>query len=198
MQSNKTTQFQSTLQTSTTNPDNGLGVSCQRSNVVDKYRGWETDLIREDVQKNTFPYAVLMEQWQGDFNIGTLVRNANAFGAREVFYIGKRKWDRRGSVGTYHYTSITHLNDYSELLALKNKYRFIGVDCVPGSIPMETYMWGPETLLLFGEEGTGLTENTLKLCENVVHITQFGSVRSLNAGTASGIAMYDLLRKIGK
>ena len=167
-------------------------------NTVDKYRGWEVDLVREDVQKNTFPYAVLMEQWQGDFNIGTLVRNANAFGAREVYYIGNRKWDRRGSVGTYNYTSVNYLKDYSELETLKQRYRFIGVDCVPGSVPMETHMWEPETLLLFGEEGTGLTENTITLCEKLVHITQYGSVRSINAGAASGIAMYDLLRKLGK
>lgn len=197
MRSNKTTVNGSQDPT----PDHSLGhssLSNNPRNTIDKYRGWEVDLVREDVQKNTFPYAVLMEQWQGDFNIGTLVRNANAFGAREVYYIGNRKWDRRGSVGTYNYTSVNYLKDYGELETLKQRYRFIGVDCVPGSVPMETHMWEPESLLLFGEEGTGLTENTITLCEKVVHITQYGSVRSINAGAASGVAMYDLLRKLGK
>lgn len=165
-------------------------------NVADRYKGWMQDLIREDVQKNTFPYAVMMENWAGDFNIGTLVRNANAFGASEVFYIGKRKWDRRGAVGTYNYTSVKFLEDMESFLALKSKYSFIGVDNVPGSVSIVPFKWPSNALMIFGEEGLGLTSEVQKLCDAVVEIPMHGSVRSLNAGTSSGIVMFDYVTKL--
>ena len=162
-------------------------------NIIDQYKGWTTDLIKKDLQNKTFPYAVLMEQFQGDFNIGTVVRNANAFGAKEVFYIGKKRWDRRGAVGVQNYTDIKYLANIDELKELKKQYpTFIGVDNIPGSIPVETFWWPVNCLLIFGEEGTGLTPETQSLCDVIVAITQYGSVRSLNAGTASGIIMYEL------
>lgn len=169
-------------------------------NIADRYKGWMLDLIKEDLNKNTFPYAVCMENWQGDFNLGTLVRNANAFGAKEVFYVGEKKhWDRRSAVGTHHYTMVNYLKSLEDLKKLKEIYPiFIGVDNIPGSIPMEPFNWPKNCLLIFGEESIGLTESVVELCDVVVHIQMFGSVRSLNAGTASGIAMYDLVNKFSR
>lgn len=164
-------------------------------NVVDKYREWEVDLIREDLHKNSFPYAILMEQWQGDFNFSQCIRNANAFGAREIFYIGKRRYDKRGAVGTYNYTYVKHLPSFDELLKLKEIYTFIGIDNIDGSVPVENYVWPTNPLLIFGEEGCGLTSKIVDICESVVKISQYGSVRSLNAGTASGIICYDFVNK---
>lgn len=165
-------------------------------NVTDKFSSWTEEMINEELRSNAFPFAVLMEQIIGDFNIGTLIRNANAFNAKKVFYYGPRKKiDRRGAVGTYKYVDLAYLPTVEEVLFLKKEYVFIGLDCVPGSIPMETFDWPKNALMLFGEEGKGLSEEMLKLCDKVVHITQFGSVRSLNVGTASGIAMYDYIKK---
>jgi tRNA G18 (ribose-2'-O)-methylase SpoU len=164
-------------------------------NVVNRYKGWMQDLIKQDLSNRALPYSVLMEAWNGDFNIGTLVRNANAFAAQEVLYIGKRKWDRRSSVGTYHYTNVIHLPSFNALSSKKTAYHFIGIDNVPGAIDLADIDWPDNSLMLFGEEGTGLTKEALNLCERIVQIPMFGSVRSLNCGTASGIVMNDYVQK---
>ena len=172
-------------------------------NIADKYKQdrltkWTTELIREDLQKNCFPYAVVMENFAGDFNIGTVVRNANAFNARCVYYLGNKHWDRRGAVGTHNYTDVKRIKTREELSKLKEEYTFVGVEnSVPAAMPLAEFKWPLNTLLIIGEEGVGITPETLALCDHYVYIPQFGSVRSLNAGVASGIVMNDLITKIG-
>lgn len=166
-------------------------------NIQDKYKGWMQDLIRQDLESQKFPFGVLVEHLQGDFNFGSIIRNANAFGAQQVFYLGKKKWDRRGAVGTHHYINVTYLDSLSEVEKLLSKYTLVGLengeDLEPHS--MFNFEWPTPTLMAVGEEGRGLSEEMLKLCEYKVEIPQFGSVRSLNAATAAGIAMYDLVNK---
>lgn len=164
-------------------------------NVIDRYKGWTTDLIRNDLNQKLHPFAVLMENWQGDFNFSTLVRNANAHAAEKIFYLGKKKWDRRGALGAYIYSTVTHFQIIEQLIELKQQYTFIGVDNINGSVPMPSFVWPDRPLLLFGEEGAGLTQPVIELCDAIVEVPMFGSIRSLNAGTASGIAMYDLVTK---
>jgi len=174
------------------------------SNRVEKYEGFSDEEVKADLYSKSLPYAVLMMQIQGDFNFGTVVRNANAFGAREAFYYGPRKkWDRRSAVGTYHYTKVTWLpeaNGLDEILKLKESYpNFIGVDILPGiSSNMEEFDWQAGSLMVFGEEGLGLSSKILEMCDHIVHITQRGSVPSVNVGTASGIAMFDFGRRYEK
>jgi len=164
-------------------------------NIRDEFKGWTEDLIKERLKKELFEYAVLFEHIIGDFNMGTGVRNANIFNAAEVFYYGKRKVDKRSMVGTYKYTDLRYLENFDEVKKLKERYTFIGVDCVSGAIPMEPFVWPKNSLMLFGEEGKGLSPEALALCENVVMIKMYGSCRSLNVGTASGIAMFDYCNK---
>lgn len=164
-------------------------------NVADKYREWATDLIREDLKKNSFPYAVLMEHLTGDFNFSQCIRNANVFGAHEVFYLGKKKFDPRGAVGSQFYSQVTFLPSHDELIKLKDKYTFIGLDNIEGSVAMEDFDWPDHTLMVMGEEHSGLSPEMIALCDKIVAIKQFGSVRSLNAGTACGIACYDFTNK---
>ena len=166
-------------------------------NVLDKYKEWQVDLIKREVEKNTFPYAVLMENWGSDFNLSTLVRNANAFGAKEVFYLkDKKRWDKRGAVGTYHYTNVQHLSSYDQIEELKKRYKLVAVENgLWRSQTLASYEWEPNTLLVFGEEGSGITSRLMDMCEDVVYIPQYGSVRSLNVGTASGIIMNDYVSK---
>lgn len=164
-------------------------------NVMDKFKGESRDAILAVLDASRHPFAAIMENWQGDFNIGTMIRNANAFNAKEVFYIGKKKYDPRGCVGTKNYIDITHLPDFDSLKALKGKYVFVCLDNVPGSVPMETFVWPENALMIFGEEGVGLTEEMLSLADHIVSIAQWGSVRSLNAGSSSAVAMYDYTKK---
>ncbi len=165
----------------------------QKRNVRDEFKDVPTEEIRETLKKTAFPYAVAVEHWKGDFNLSTVLRNANAFNALEVFYVGgKKDWDRRGSVGTHHYTDITFVPTLEEFKKLAETYTIIGIDCIPGSVSINNVNWQPNTLLVFGEEGTGLTPEMVAICSKIVHINQYGSVRSLNAGCASAIAMFSI------
>src|SRR5690606_21352175 len=124
---------------------------------------------------------------------GTMVRNSNVFGANHVYYYGKRKYDRRGTVGAHHYVDLTFVEDFSDVITLKNEYVFVALENNV-DYPIEnmvTFDWPKNSLMIFGEEGTGLSKELLDICDHYVSIPQFGSVRSLNCGTASGIAMYD-------
>ena len=161
-------------------------------NVLDKYKAWTEDLIREDLKKRAFNFAVLMENFVGDFNIGSVLRSCNAFGGKEMYYYGSKHWDRRGSVGTHHYTSMVHLSTRESLLALKQQYTFVALEnTVPGAESIYDFVWPDNPLIVVGEEGTGITNDMLSLCDKFVFIPQYGSVRSLNAATAASITMND-------
>ena len=165
-------------------------------NVMDQYKAMTVDQIRHSVLSKTFPYAVLMEQWVGDFNISTMIRNANAFGAGEVFYVGKKKFDRRGTVGSHHYISLNHLRTIDDVKQLKDKYHFVCFENNRDStVPLADYQWPKMPLMIFGEEGTGITDEMMELADDIVAIQQYGSVRSLNVGTCSGIVMHDFVSR---
>ena len=170
-------------------------------NVVNRYKNWSTESIKRDLQRTANPFAVCMEHWQGDFNISTLIRNANAFNAKKVYYLGKKKYDRRGTVGTHHYIDVTFLGiSYSSLVDLKNEYTIVAIDNnVPNTRKLGEFDWlslEKPPLIVFGEEGVGLTDETLKIADYSIEIPQYGSVRSLNVGTSSGIVMYDFVQSL--
>jgi tRNA G18 (ribose-2'-O)-methylase SpoU len=172
-----------------------------KRNVIDKYKNWPTDAIRKDLQETANPFSVCMEHWQGDFNISTLIRNSNAFNARRVYYLGKKRFDRRGAVGTHHYVDINYLDDdYNRLVDLKKEYTIVAVDNnISNTHKLGEFDWlslEKPPLMLFGEEGIGLTTSALEIADYCVEIPQYGSVRSLNVGTSSGILMYDFVRSL--
>jgi len=168
--------------------------------IQERYRGWANDLVKQDLQENNNGFSVLMMQLAHDFNIGTVVRNGNSFGMKNFFYYGpKKKWDRRSSIGTYLYSVIDHLKEFDQIIALKEKYCFVALEQSDKSVPINTFDWNicgdKEPLIIIGEEGCGLSEEMLAICDHVIEIPSFGSVRSLNAGCASSIAMYDYIAK---
>jgi len=164
-------------------------------NVADSLKGKSDEEIRQILRATANPFSVCFEHWLGDFNMATGIRNANGFNAKEIFYIGDKKWDRRGAVGVHNYTEVQWIPTVSDLASLQNKYTFVGIDNVPGSVPMADYEWPENTLMIFGEEGPGLTPAMQSFCKDIVHIEMFGSVRSFNCGSASAIAMYDFVTK---
>jgi|SRR5579859_1902782 len=174
--------------------DEFLRSSWQR-NVIEKYKNKSNEEIKADLQITAHPFAVLIENWLGDFNISTAIRNCNGFNCSKVFYIGNRRFDKRGSVGTINYTDVEWLSSFQDVEKLQDQYTLVGVDNVSGSIPMETYVYPQFPLLSFGEEGVGLTPSLQALCKDIIHISMHGSVRSFNCGTASGIACYDFVNK---
>lgn len=167
-------------------------------NIQDRYKGWHEDLIREDLKSASFPFAVLMEHLQGDFNIGTIVRTANAMGAEKMFYTGKKKWDKRGAVGTHNYTMVEYLNDYWHVQRAceDGRYTLVGLEiCEERGESLYDFEWPARPMIVVGEEGGGLSYEMWEGCQHIVEIPQYGSVRSMNAATAAGIAMYDYVCK---
>jgi tRNA(Leu) C34 or U34 (ribose-2'-O)-methylase TrmL len=140
-----------------------------------------------------------MENWLGDFNLSSCLRAVNALGGSEMYYLGKKHYDKRGAVGTYNYTQITHLSSREELLKLKEKYVLVALEnTVPTAQPLYNYEWDKNSLIVAGEEGIGITPETLKICDKFVYIPQYGSVRSMNAAAAVSIALYDYTAKFKK
>jgi tRNA G18 (ribose-2'-O)-methylase SpoU len=167
-----------------------------RRNVVDRYRYWRREAIVADLDTRRHDFHVAIENWQHDLNIGTVVRNANAFLAAEVHIVGRRRWNRRGAMVTDRYQHVRHHETIGDLLdwARAERLPLVGIDNLPGSRPLETAVLPRRCVLLFGQEGPGLSEPARAACDQILHISQYGSTRSINAGVASGIAMHTWLR----
>ena len=164
-------------------------------NVLDRYRYWTIEAIRADLDaRGRHGFDVAIENWTHDFNIGSIVRSANAFGAGHVHIVGPHKWNKKGSLMTQVYEHVDYWPTISDLVtALRRDQpgkRIIALDNVPGSVAIETYHFPHNCLLVFGAEGPGLTKKALELADDVVYISQFGSVRSINAGAAAAVAMH--------
>jgi tRNA G18 (ribose-2'-O)-methylase SpoU len=163
-----------------------------RRNVIDRYRYWKVSAIVADLDTRRHPLQIAIQNWEHDFNIGSIVRTANPFNVSGVHIIGRRRWNRRGAMVTDRYLTIFHhasVTDFADRMAADN-YVVIGVDNLPGALPLEPYELPQRTCLVFGSEGPGLTDELVAVCKALVAITQHGSTRSLNAGAAAAIAMY--------
>jgi tRNA G18 (ribose-2'-O)-methylase SpoU len=177
--------------------DPALPAEGDRRNVLDRYRYWSRDAIVAELDTRRHPFHVAIENWEHDLNIGTVVRNANAFLAAEVHIVGRRRWNRRGAMVTDRYQHVRHHEDTGAFAAWVEAQELpvLGVDNLPGSQLITTADIPRACIFLFGQEGPGLSDDARAVCRTVLHIPQFGSTRSINAGVASGIAMYEWVRR---
>jgi tRNA G18 (ribose-2'-O)-methylase SpoU len=161
-------------------------------NVVNGYRYWRHEAIVADLDTRRHGFHVAVENWGHDFNIGSVIRTANAFNAAAFHIVGRRRWNRRGAMVTERYQHEHHHPDVASLTAWAAQERLpvLGVDNLPGSVPIEGYAVPRRCVLLLGQEGPGLSEEAVAACETVLAITQHGSTRSINAGAAAAIVMY--------
>jgi tRNA G18 (ribose-2'-O)-methylase SpoU len=162
-------------------------------NVINKYRFWSNEAIKTDLAKHAFAFHVAIENYQHDFNIGTIVRNANAFNAGGVHVVGKRKWNRRGAMVTDKYLQLYH-HESVEVFAEWAKsadFGIVGIDNIPGSTELHKTELPEKSVLVFGQEGPGLSPEMQAVCRSIIAIEQFGSTRSINVGVASGVVMYE-------
>jgi tRNA G18 (ribose-2'-O)-methylase SpoU len=179
--------------------DPALLANGDRRNVVDRYRYWTVEAIVADLDTRRHSFHVAIENWQHDFNIGTIVRSANAFLAAEVHIVGNRRWNRRGAMVTDRYQHVRHHTDAEALAAYLGSHaegpvRLLGIDNLPGSAHLETMELPERVCFLFGQEGPGLSEGARKACDGTFSIAQFGSTRSINASAAAAIAMHSWVR----
>ncbi|MFD3685576.1 TrmH family RNA methyltransferase [Nocardiopsis sp. NPDC058631] len=167
-----------------------------RRNVVDHYRYWRREAIVADLDTVRHPFHVAVENWTHDFNIGSVVRTANAFGCAAVHIVGRRRWNKRGAMVTDRYQHVHHHPGTDALVAWAGErgLPLIGIDNLPGAVPLETYPLPRDAVLVFGQEGPGLSEEVREVCQAVLSIAQFGSTRSINAGAAAAIAMHAWVR----
>lgn len=166
-------------------------------NVEDQYRNWSVDAVRRDLTGRSFPYHVAIENYQHDYNIGTIVRSANAFNARGVHIIGKRHWNRRGAMATEKYLELYHHPSVSDFKtwAAEHHQVIIGIDNIPGFVPLLAADMPTDAVFVFGQEGPGLSEEMQAACSTIIGIEQYGSTRSINLGVAAGIIMHEWVRR---
>ena len=168
-----------------------------RRNVVDAYRYWTREAIREDIDKRRHALHIAIENFENDSNIGTVVRTANAFAVDTVHIVGRRRWNRRGAMVTDRYQHLMHHADVTELMAwaADQELTVVAIDNTPGCVPLETAELPERCLLLFGQEGPGVSPEAQDAAVMTCSIAQFGSTRSINAGVAAGIAMHAWIRQ---
>jgi tRNA G18 (ribose-2'-O)-methylase SpoU len=170
-----------------------------RRNVVDRFRYWRQEAIVAELDHTRRPFHVAIENWDHDFNIGSVVRTANAFNVSAVHVVGRRKWNRRGAMVTDRYLHVVHHPDVESLAAWASRedLAMVGIDVVPGALPIETTPIPERCVLVFGQEGPGLSPEAQAASEPILAISQSGSTRSINAGAAAAIAMYEWVRQHG-
>lgn len=163
-----------------------------RRNVEDRFRYWRHDAIVAELATTRHPLHIAIENWEHDFNIGSIVRTANAFNVTAFHIVGKRRWNRRGAMVTDRYQHEMHHADVEGFAAwaAEQSLEIIGIDNVPGSEPIEGTDLPQQAVLVFGQEGPGLSPEMRAAARRILHITQYGSTRSINAGAAAAIAMY--------
>jgi tRNA G18 (ribose-2'-O)-methylase SpoU len=161
-------------------------------NVIDRYRYWSMAAIVADLDEKRNPFHVAIENWQHDMNIGSIVRSANAFGADTVHIIGRKRWNKRGAMVTDRYQHVLHHLDVATFVewARTENLPIIAIDNLPGSVIMETFAFPERCVLLFGQEGPGLSAEAVAAGDALVEISQFGSTRSMNASAAAAVTMH--------
>ena len=175
----------------------GLTIQNDTRNVVDKYRGLTVDEIKSDLNKSRHSFHIAVENFQHDFNIGTIARNANAFNAAGIHIIGKKHWNRRGAMKTEAYMNVFHHKTVADFISWvkENGLILIAIDNQKGSKNLQDSELPKKSVLVFGNESDGLSNEMIKACKQMISIEQFGSTRSVNVGVASGILMYEFVRR---
>ena len=177
-----------------------MDASTDTRNLIDKFKGLPNEEIVAELDKSRIPLEIAIENLAHDFNIGTVVRNANAFNVARVHIIGKRKYNRRGAMVTDKYLHIDHFPTVEEFIsdAHKRGMKVVAVDNNrPESKPLASTKLVPNSILVFGSESDGISQELLDAADQAFYIEQLGSTRSINVGCASAIAMYEAVRRLG-
>jgi len=168
-----------------------------RRNVVDEFRYWSVEAIRAELDRRRHPFHVAIENWQHDLNIGSIVRSANAFGASAVHIVGRRRWNRRGAMVTDRYQHVVHHESIAEFTvwARSAQLPIVAIDNTAGAVLLDQAELPEACILLFGQEGPGLSPEALAAADQHAEIRQFGSTRSINAAAAAAIVMHEWVRR---
>lgn len=164
-------------------------------NLIDTYKGKSTEAIIADLDSHPCELEIAVENLERDFNMGTIIRNANAFGVRQVHIIGRRQWNKRGAMMTDKYLHVHYHPTIEDFFQTVSSKRIVAFDNIEGSVPLSEFSLPERTVMVFGAEGPGISAELAERCDAIVAIEQFGSTRSVNVGVAAGIAMYEWVRR---
>lgn len=164
-------------------------------NVIDEFKGWEHNDIVAELDKRGVALEIAIENSLRDYNMGTIVRTANAFGVRTVHVIGRKQWNKRGAMATDKYLRVVYHKTVEDFCLAVDGKALIAIDNIPSSVPLSKTDLPKNTVMIFGQEGPGISDELLKVASAVVAIEQLGSTRSINVGVAAGIAMYTYLHR---
>lgn len=166
-------------------------------NVIDRYRYWTMEAIVADLDTHRHPFHVAIENWQHDMNIGSIVRSANAFLADTVHIVGRRRWNRRGAMVTDRYQHVIHHETIEDFAAWAKQENLpiVAIDNVGDAQPVDKADLAERCVMLFGQEGPGLSPEALEAADSFIEITQYGSTRSINASAAAAVVMYEWCRR---
>lgn len=166
-------------------------------NVLDKYRYWSVEAIKADLDKSRNPLEIAIENVSRDFNMGTIVRTANAFNIRKVHVIGRRQWNKRGAMMTDVYMNIEYHESVEKFASVMRQEgrTILAIDIIPGAKPLSEAGLPLRSVLVFGSEKDGVSNDLQQVSDGIIHIEQFGSTRSVNVGVAAGIVMYEWARR---
>lgn len=164
-------------------------------NVIDEFKGLPHDEIVDRLDERGVELEIAIENVERDYNMGTIVRSANAFGVRHVHVIGRRQWNKRGAMMTDKYLHVHYYATVDEFMQAMHGKTIVAVDNIPGSVPLATADLPKNAVLVFGGEGPGISSELAARANKVIEIEQFGSTRSVNVGVAAGIAMYVWLER---
>ncbi|MBR3122369.1 RNA methyltransferase [Candidatus Saccharibacteria bacterium] len=166
-------------------------------NLIDEYKGLKNEQVFDELEKKRLPLEIAIENVEHDFNIGSIVRTANSFNVKKVHIIGRKKYNRRGAMCTDKYLEIVHHSTIQDFLKSQEGRELVAIENnIDRAEPLHSKRFQPETTLIFGSEGSGISDELLEKAEDVRFIESFGSTRSVNVGVAAGIAMYEFARQI--
>lgn len=166
-------------------------------NVIDKFKGRSEAEIVKELDAVDHGLVIALENTERDFNMGTIVRSANAFGVRQIYVIGRRQWNKRGAMMTDKYLHVHYVGSTAEFIGLMRaeNREIIAIDNIPGSVSMSETSLPERAVLVFGQEGPGISEEMAQAADKIIAIEQFGSTRSINVGAAATVAMYCWLQQ---
>lgn len=183
-------------------------------NVRDEFKSWAVDEIREYSQNNALPFGVCLLSLTGDLNVGTIIRTSHLFGAERVMILGRRKYDRRSTVGAEFYTPVVKLGglrdddtlDPSVFIHAMNEHNYVPIFIEQGGTQVRHVDWqtlnqhlevhNKKMCFVFGNEGRGIDSNILatrlKWDDSMIaSVPQYGVMRSLNVAATASIVLYD-------
>ena len=166
-------------------------------NVTDEFKGVSEANIVTCLDAADHGLVIALENTERDFNMGTIVRSANAFGVRHVYVIGRRQWNKRGAMATDRYLHVYYVptvDEFVDMMRAENR-AIIAIDNISGSVPMAQAELPKHAVLVFGQEGPGISKELAERADGIVAIEQFGSTRSINVGAAATVAMYVWLQR---